>query len=44
MIGRKADTIISGGENVAPAEVEAVLCEHPAVSEAGVRARRSGLG
>lgn len=36
VIGRKADTIITGGENVAPAEVEAVLCEHPAVVEAGV--------
>ena len=37
--GRKADTIVSGGENVAPAEVEAVLLEHPAVKEAGVFAR-----
>jgi O-succinylbenzoic acid--CoA ligase len=38
VIGRKADTIISGGENVAPAEVEAVLTDHPAVAEAGVYA------
>jgi O-succinylbenzoic acid--CoA ligase len=37
--GRKADTIITGGENVAPAEVEAVLLEHPAVADAGVHAR-----
>jgi o-succinylbenzoate---CoA ligase len=37
--GRKADTIVSGGENVAPAEVEAVLLEHPAVKDAGVFAR-----
>ena len=37
--GRKADTIVSGGENVAPAEVEAVLREHPAVADAGVFAR-----
>jgi o-succinylbenzoate---CoA ligase len=36
VIGRSADTIISGGENVAPAEVEAALEAHPAVLEAGV--------
>jgi acyl-CoA synthetase (AMP-forming)/AMP-acid ligase II len=34
--GRRADTIISGGENVSPSEVEAALEEHPAVLEAGV--------
>jgi len=39
IIGRKADTIVSGGENVAPAEVEAVLLEHPDVTDAGVFAR-----
>jgi O-succinylbenzoic acid--CoA ligase len=36
IVGRKADTIVTGGENVAPAEVEAVLLEHPAVADAGV--------
>jgi o-succinylbenzoate---CoA ligase len=39
VIGRKADTIISGGENVAPAEVEAVLEAHPDVFEAAVHGR-----
>jgi O-succinylbenzoic acid--CoA ligase len=39
VIGRKADTIVTGGENVAPAEVEAVLLAHPAVAEAGVFGR-----
>jgi o-succinylbenzoate---CoA ligase len=34
--GRRAETVMSGGENVAPAEVEAVLLEHPAVADAGV--------
>jgi O-succinylbenzoic acid--CoA ligase len=39
VIGRSADTIITGGENVAPAEVEAVLLEHHAVADAAVHAR-----
>jgi O-succinylbenzoic acid--CoA ligase len=37
--GRKADTIVTGGENVAPVEVEAVLMEHPAVADAAVFGR-----
>ena len=36
VLGRKSDTIISGGENVAPTEVEAVLEAHPEVAEAAV--------
>ncbi|HEV7584431.1 MAG TPA: AMP-binding protein [Solirubrobacteraceae bacterium] len=36
VLGRKAETIVSGGENVAPAEVEAVLEAHPQVLEAAV--------
>ena len=37
--GRTTDTIVTGGENVAPAEVEATLLEHPAVADAAVFAR-----
>jgi O-succinylbenzoic acid--CoA ligase len=34
--GRKKDLIVTGGENVAPLEVERALLCHPAVAEAGV--------
>jgi len=34
--GRSDDTIIRGGENIAPAEVEDVIAEHPAVREVAV--------
>jgi o-succinylbenzoate---CoA ligase len=37
--GRKADTIVTGGENVAPTEVEAALEAHPEVIEAAVLGR-----
>ncbi len=33
LLDRKADMIVTGGENVYPAEVEAVLYQHPAVHE-----------
>lgn len=36
LVGRKDDIIICGGENIAPAEIEAVLHAHPAVDEAAV--------
>ncbi|HWC11415.1 MAG TPA: AMP-binding protein, partial [Acidimicrobiales bacterium] len=37
--GRAAETIVTGGENVAPSEVEAVLSTHPAVADAAVHGR-----
>src|SRR5215210_4960735 len=39
IVGRKSDTIVTGGENVVPAEVEAALLAHPAVADAGVYGR-----
>ena len=34
--GRADDVIVRGGENISPGEVEDVLLEHPAVSDAAV--------
>ncbi|MBM7369233.1 class I adenylate-forming enzyme family protein [Gordonia hydrophobica] len=34
--GRMDDTIIRGGENIAPAEIESVLVEHPDVADVAV--------
>ncbi|MED3561625.1 o-succinylbenzoate--CoA ligase [Bacillus xiapuensis] len=39
VIDRRSDLIISGGENVYPAEIEAVLLSHPDVMDAGVTSR-----
>jgi long-chain acyl-CoA synthetase len=36
LVDRKGDMIISGGENVYPAEIEEVLSKHPAVAEVTV--------
>jgi acyl-CoA synthetase (AMP-forming)/AMP-acid ligase II len=36
LAGRKDDLIIRGGENISPAEVEAVLQTHPAIEEVAI--------
>jgi o-succinylbenzoate---CoA ligase len=39
VLGRADDVIVTGGKNVSPGEVEQVLLEHPAVSDAAVHGR-----
>jgi O-succinylbenzoic acid--CoA ligase len=39
VLGRRDDTIITGGENVHPEEVESVLRAHPGVTDAAVTGR-----
>jgi acyl-CoA synthetase (AMP-forming)/AMP-acid ligase II len=36
LVDRKKDMIVSGGENVYPAEIERVLLDHPAVADVAV--------
>jgi acyl-CoA synthetase (AMP-forming)/AMP-acid ligase II len=36
LLGREDDTIIRGGENIAPAEIEEVLASHPALRDVAV--------
>jgi O-succinylbenzoic acid--CoA ligase len=42
VLDRRTDLIISGGENVYPAEIESVLLSHPDVEEAGVCGQEDG--
>lgn len=36
VLDRRSDLIISGGENIYPAEIEGVLTSHPAIIDAGI--------
>jgi o-succinylbenzoate---CoA ligase len=42
VLDRRSDLIISGGENIYPAEIEGVLNSHPAIRESGVIGRKDG--
>ncbi|MGH9342839.1 MAG: AMP-binding enzyme, partial [Terriglobia bacterium] len=42
IVDRLKDMVLSGGENIATAEVERVICQHPAVLECAVIAVPDG--
>jgi len=39
VLDRRDDLLVSGGENISPAEVETTIAEHPAIAEVGVVGR-----
>jgi acyl-CoA synthetase (AMP-forming)/AMP-acid ligase II len=43
ILGRKKETIISGGENLCPSEIEECLTQHPAIREAAVVGQKHKL-
>jgi O-succinylbenzoic acid--CoA ligase len=43
ILGRMKETIISGGENLCPAEIEECLSRHPAIREAAVVGQKHKL-